>query len=131
MSFLDDLRHNLRHGTRQQQHSGSGPQTPPTTEGEAGAGAPSEVDAVAGAIERAGMSVPASLALEVGKPLSWLGGQALWVLQPFADALGIGARRGPLSLEGVARLLEREGGTDALLERLDAGAESRKRGGRR
>ncbi len=131
MSFLDDLRHNLRHGTRQQQHGGPNALAPADTPGEAGPGLPNDVDAVAGAIERAGMSVPAALALEVGKPLSWLGGQALWVLQPFADAFGMRARRGPLSVEGLARLLERDGGADALLERLDAGAESRKRGGRR
>lgn len=137
MSFLDDLRHNLRHGTRQQQQGDVESPAPVDGQGEAGASAQSEVDAVAGAIERAGMSVPASLALEVGKPLSWLGGQALWVFQPFADAFGIGARKGSLSVEGVARLLEREGGTDALLERLDAGVEGlerlepRKRGGRR
>jgi hypothetical protein len=89
------------------------------------------VDAVAGAIERAGLSVPATLALEVGKPLSWLGGQALWVFQPFADVLGMRARKGPLSVEGVARMLERDGSTEALLERLDAGSKSSERGGRR
>jgi hypothetical protein len=77
------------------------------------------------------MSVPVALALEVGKPLAWLGGQVLWVLQPFADAVGVGARKGPLSIQGVARMLEREGSMEALVERLDAGAESRKKGGRR
>jgi hypothetical protein len=77
------------------------------------------------------MSVPAALALEVGKPLSWLGGQVLWVFQPFADVLGMRARKGPLSVEGVARMLERDGSTEALLKCLDARTTSRDRGGRR
>ncbi|HET6314027.1 MAG TPA: hypothetical protein VFH60_09335, partial [Chloroflexia bacterium] len=61
----------------------------------------------------------------------WLGGQMLCVFQPFAGAFGIGARKGPLSIEGVARILEREGGTEALVERLDAGIQARERGGQR
>ena len=131
MSFLNDLRHNLRHGTRPQQNNDLDALAPNGEQDGAGATACADVDVVAGAIERAGLSAPAALALEVGKPLSWLGGQMLWVFQPFADVLGMRARKGPLSVEGVARMLEREGGTDALLERLDAGEKSRKRGGRR
>ena len=130
MSFLDNFRHNSPHKTRQQQHD-SPSLAPAEGQGEAGRRAQSDLDAVAGAIERAGLSVPASIALEVGKPLSWLGGQMLWVFQPFAQAFGIGARKGPLSIEGVARILEREGGTEALAERLDAGIQARERGGRR
>ena len=130
MSFLVRFRRNSPHTTRQQQHV-SPTLVPAEGQGEAVPRAQSDLDAVAGAIERAGLSVPASLALEVGKPLSWLGGQALWVLQPFADAFGIGARKGPLSVEGMARMLEREGGTQALVERLDAGAAGMERGGRR
>ncbi|HEX8220803.1 MAG TPA: hypothetical protein VF914_16555 [Chloroflexia bacterium] len=127
MSFLDNLRHNSPHNTRQQQHESS---SHLPAEGEDGLRAQSDLDAVAGAIERAGLGVPASIALEVGKPLSWLGGQMLWVFQPFAQAFGIGARKGPLSVEGVARLLEREGGTGALVERLDARSQVGERGGR-
>lgn len=130
MSFMDNFRHNSPHKTRQQQHECSS-LVPEEIEGAAGPRANGELDAVAGAIERAGLSVPASIALEVGKPLSWLGGQMLWVFQPFAQAFGIGARKGPLSIEGVARILEREGGTEALVERLDAGIQARERGGQR
>ncbi|MDQ5825837.1 MAG: hypothetical protein M3441_16715 [Chloroflexota bacterium] len=129
MSFLNGIHHNLRHATQPQQNKDL--DAPGGEQDGAGVSARADVDAVAGAIEQAGLSVPATLALEVGKPLSWLGGQMLWVFQPFADVLGIRARKGPLSVEGVARMLEREGSTDALLERLDAGVTSRKKGGRR
>ncbi|HEX8231084.1 MAG TPA: hypothetical protein VF826_17485 [Chloroflexia bacterium] len=131
MSFLDNLRHNLPHATRPQQHKDLGALATNGEQGSVEVPARADVDVVAAAIERAGLTEPATLALEVGKPLSWLGGQMLWVFQPFADVLGIRARKGPLSVEGVARMLEQEGGTDALLERLDAGVKSRKRGGRR
>ncbi len=131
MSFLNGIRHNLRHRAQPQQNKDLDAPAPGGEQEDAGVSARADVDAVAGAIEQAGLSVPATLALEVGKPLSWLGGQMLWVFQPFADVLGIRARKGPLSVEGVARMLERDGSTDALLERLDAGVRSRKRGGRR
>lgn len=129
MSLLNGLRNNPRQKARQQQHDGIDTPAPTGGNGEGAPCAPGDVEAVAGAIEKAGMSVPASLALEVGKPLSWLGGQMLWILQPFTDALGIRSRGGALSVEGVARMLEREGSVDALVERLDAGNE--KSGGRR
>jgi hypothetical protein len=71
------------------------------------------------------MSGVASFALHVLKPLHWLGGQALWILQPFIEAPGHAARCSPglgvkgLSTGGVARLLEREGGLDELTAHLD------------
>lgn len=80
-----------------------------------------DVEALATAIEAAGMKVPASLALQVGRPLSWIGGQMLWMLQPFVEGLGIGSRRSPFSVPGLAHLLERDGGVDSLVERLEAG----------
>lgn len=89
-------------------------------QGSAGTGTGSDVEALARTIERAGMSVPASIALQVGKPLSWMGGQLLWVLQPFTDALGIGTRSS-LSARHIASMLERDGSVDALVERLDTG----------
>ncbi|HEY0070170.1 MAG TPA: hypothetical protein VGE04_09410 [Chloroflexia bacterium] len=131
MSFLSNFRHNLHQKTRQTQHGDVDTPTPTEGQGAIAPGARADLDAVAEVIARAGLSVPAALALEVGKPLAWLGGQVLWVLQPFADAIGVGARKGPLSIEGVARMLEREGSTEALVERLEAGAESRKKGGPR
>ncbi len=82
----------------------------------------SDVEIVASAIEAAGMIVLASLALQVGRPLSWIGGQILWMLQPFAEGFGIGSRKSPLSVPGLAHLLESDGGVDSLVERLEAGS---------
>jgi hypothetical protein len=66
------------------------------------------------------MSAVASFALGVLKPLHWLGGQALWIAQPFVDSLGINGRgRAVLSTDGVARLLEREDGLDELAANLE------------
>lgn len=81
--------------------------------------------ALARAIHGAGMSGVAAFALQVLKPLHWMGGQAMWVLQPFVEALGAGSRSGKrtgtgiLSAGGVARLLEREGGLDELTAHLE------------
>ncbi len=80
-----------------------------------------DVEAVAGAIEASGLVVPAALALQIARPLSWFGGQALWALQPFIEGLGLGARRGPFSVPGLAGLLERDGGLDELIVRLETG----------
>jgi hypothetical protein len=80
------------------------------------------------------MAGVASFALNMLKPLHWMGGQAVWILQPFIAAFGAdwGRRAGGLSGEGVARLLEREDGLDELafhLERLQAGGEHGQRNG--
>ena len=77
---------------------------------------------LARAIHAAGMAGLASFALDTFKPLHWMGGQALWVLQPFIAAFGTGPGRGRdagaglsgLSGDAVARLLERDGGLDEL-----------------
>src|SRR5689334_9051799 len=74
------------------------------------------IDALAGLIRRSGMAGVASVLLDAGRPLVWVGGQLLWALQPFAGALG--GNRSPLSVSGIARLLEGEGFPDDLLERL-------------
>lgn len=95
-----------------------GAQAPPTPDGPISEEAIA-VEAVAGAIERAGMAAPAALLLSAVKPLSWMGGQLLWIAQPFAEALGLG-RRGDLGITGLARLLEEEESVDRLLEKLDA-----------
>lgn len=83
----------------------------------------SEIDTIAGAIERADMSGVASLLLQAFKPLSWVGGQVLWAVQPLAGGL-VGRRAGALT--GLAGLLEREGAVDALIARLDPTAEKHK-----
>lgn len=46
----------------------------------------------------------------------------LWMLQPFAEGLGIGSRRSPFSVPGLACLLESDSGVSSLVERLEAGA---------
>ena len=78
---------------------------------------------LARAIHGAGMAGVATFVLHMLKPLHWMGGQALWVLQPFIEGLGVGPRRGAglgaLSSGGVARLLEREGGLDELVLHLE------------
>ncbi|HYO48624.1 MAG TPA: hypothetical protein VEW94_02135 [Chloroflexia bacterium] len=76
-------------------------------------------EAIARTIGKAGMSTPASLALQVFKPLAWVSGQMLWVLQPFAGALGIRSRRDTFSVANLASFLERDGNVDALIRQLD------------
>ena len=75
--------------------------------------------AIAGKIGKAGMTTPASLALQVFKPLAWVSGQMLWVLQPFAGALGLRSRRDTFSVASLASFLERDGNVDALIRQLD------------
>jgi hypothetical protein len=79
---------------------------------------------VAAALHSVGMGGIAAFALRAFRPLGWVSGQALWATQPFLAALGIGARKSPLSalldVETVAGLLEREDGIDELLYHLDA-----------
>jgi hypothetical protein len=83
--------------------------------------------ALARIIDHAGMGSLASFALDVFKPLHWIGGQAIWILQPFMAALGAWNRRGAgaggLSSDAIARLIERDGGLEDLafhLKRLEA-----------
>jgi hypothetical protein len=82
--------------------------------------------ALAHAIHGAGMASVASFALQMLKPLHWLGGQALWILQPFIGTLGARSAQSTLSTGGIARLLEQDGGLDELalhLERLQSQGE--------
>ena len=74
---------------------------------------------LARAIDSVGMSGVASFALSMLKPLHWLGGQALWMLQPFIGGATVGVGGRSLSTGAVARLLEREGGMDELAAHLD------------
>lgn len=93
---------------------------PPPSETSAQALPESEIDAIAGAIERAGMSGVASLLLQAFKPLSWVGGQVMWALEPLASGV-VGRRAGVLT--GLAGLLEQDSGVEALIARLDPTAE--------
>lgn len=78
-----------------------------------------ETGSLATAITTAGMAGPASVALRIMRPLSWISGQLLWVLQPLLGALGARQTQNPLSLPGLASLLEREDAVDDLISRLD------------
>lgn len=74
------------------------------------------IDQVADALCLRGWRLPALTVLEAGRPLAFLGGQLLWLLQPVAGPL--------VSREFVgatARLLEEPSGVDALIRRLEAG----------
>jgi hypothetical protein len=75
------------------------------------------VDVVTKRIEQAGMTGPVAVLLHTLKPLAWVGGQLAWMLQPFVDGLSI-SKRSPLSISGLANLLESEDGVDRLLEKL-------------
>ena len=63
------------------------------------------------------MAGVASILLHVTSPLAWLGGQMLWALQPFAGAFG--GKQAPFSTGSIARMLERDGFVDDLVERLN------------
>jgi hypothetical protein len=80
---------------------------------------PADATSLAEAIEGAGMSTPATLALHIFKPLSWVGAQMLWVLQPFIEGIGLRSRRGPISVTRLAGFLEQESNVDRLITELD------------
>ena len=92
-------------------------ETPPPT-GHARAQEHDETGALATAISTAGMAGPASTVLRMMRPVAWIGGQLLWVLQPLLGTLGV-RHKNPLSLPGFANLLEREEAVDDLISRLD------------
>ncbi len=75
--------------------------------------------ALATAIITAGMEGPASIALRIMRPVSWIGGQLLWMLAPLLGTLGMRRAQNTLSLPGLAALLEREEAVDDLISRLD------------
>lgn len=78
-----------------------------------------ETGALVTAITTAGMAGPVSVALRIMRPVSWIGGQFLWVIQPLLGTLGMHRTQNPLSLPGLATLLEREEAVDDLISRLD------------
>jgi hypothetical protein len=86
-----------------------------------------EAAAIAEAIKKAGMAGPASIALRIASPLSWLGGQMLWAVQPLLQGLHIGPgsrQRKQSGLEGLvprlATFLEGEGNIAELITHLEA-----------
>lgn len=71
------------------------------------------LDLVARTIQRHGLRLPALLALKVGHPLTFLGGQLLWVAQPALSLF----LPGP-TIRGLANLLEEPQAVQGLAERL-------------
>jgi len=72
------------------------------------------VDDTARFIVRFGLTVPAILALESMRPLSFIGSQFMHVLSP-----SIGAFLSPHSWDALAKLLEDREGLDYFLQRLE------------
>lgn len=65
-------------------------------------------------IARQGLVTPAVFLLEANRPFSFLGGQALWMLQPI-----LGPAVGYDRIAAYARLLEDRASVERLLERLE------------
>jgi len=74
---------------------------------------------IAKAIGRAGMGGVASIALEIGRPLHWIGGQLAWVLEPILGTFAPFSRKGSMPIESIARLLERPNGATEVAEQLE------------
>jgi hypothetical protein len=75
------------------------------------------LDRIAAAIVRRGLAAPALLFLETLAPLSFLGSQALYAVQPLLDLAG-GVKEG----ERLAALLERREAVALLQSRIEAAA---------
>lgn len=126
-------RSNSKQSSRSHKCTGSNAQCVPAAAPAVEPGTPAtDVEAAARAIEARGMAVPAVIALQAGRPLSWLGGQLLWVLQPFFEGVGRGKLPGlgAVSVPGVAHLLEQQGAVERLVARLEAGIELSQEAGR-
>ncbi|MBE2200658.1 MAG: hypothetical protein IAE79_18735 [Anaerolinea sp.] len=74
------------------------------------------LDQVATAIQRRGLRLPAIIALQIGHPLTFLGGQLVWVAQP-ALSLFLPTQ----TIRQVARLLEETDAVQGLIDRLETG----------
>jgi hypothetical protein len=78
------------------------------------------LERIAGEVTRRRMEVPAILALELHRPLAFVGSQTLVVLTPMlAPAFGL------KNMQTAARLLEDRANIDRLLERIEELAASR------
>lgn len=101
----------------------------------------SDAASMAAAIRRTGMEGPASVALRIVKPLAWVGGQMLWVIQPLIEGLGRSGtgrdRNGTTNIARLATFLEEEENVSSLLTHLEDGPGNARRastsndGGRR
>lgn len=116
-SLLSYLKHKKKHPHASQSTQES---RPPLEDGEA-----DEVRAIAEAIRRRGLGEPVVLMLRVLRPLSWMGGQALWMLQPFFGGPK-GRSQDAFSVQKLAGFLEREGNVERLIGQLEHGDRARR-----
>lgn len=72
------------------------------------------IDKIARFIVRFGLAVPAILAIEGMRPLSFVGSQFMHILSPSVSAL-----LSTLEWDALARLLERRQGVDFILRRIE------------
>ena len=73
------------------------------------------VGQIADALCSHGLRLPALIGLEAGRPLTLLGGQFLWMAQPFLSLMISRDRVGQ-----VAELLEEPASVDKLIDELEA-----------
>jgi hypothetical protein len=109
----------FRPGRSEQARSSSRPDAQAQGEDAGPQEQPGDAYVIAKAIDRAGMGGVASIALEIGRPLHWIGGQMAWVLEPILGAFGPLSRKGSMPIESIARLLERTDGAAELAGQLE------------
>lgn len=73
------------------------------------------LEQVAGFVHRHGLREPVLMALDAGRPLTFLGGQLLWLLQPALSLLLPGKQ-----VARLAQVLEKPEAVSALVNRLEA-----------
>ncbi|MCB9421040.1 MAG: hypothetical protein H6667_14655 [Ardenticatenaceae bacterium] len=72
------------------------------------------LDRLAEIVRRYGLRDPALMVLEAGRPLAFLGGQLLWLLQPALSLLVPGKQ-----VAALAQVLEKPETVSALVARLE------------
>ena len=76
------------------------------------------IEQVAAFVEARGLRLPTLLALEAGRPLTFLGGQLLWIAQPALSLFMPGQW-----IQQAAQLLEEPEAVAALVARLEEAGE--------
>ena len=74
------------------------------------------LDHLADILQQRGLRAPALIALEMGRPLTFLGGQLLWTAQPVLSLL-----MPRQTIANTARVLENPTAVQALINRLETG----------
>lgn len=73
------------------------------------------LDQVATIIQRRGLRLPALIALQIGHPLTFLGGQLAWIAQPTLSLF-----MSTHTVHQIAQLLEDPTAVQGLIDRLEA-----------